>query len=195
MRPMPTWAASSSLRKVEGRPGGAVACARLGSRTGGKRGFTIVQMATAAPTTVAEQSAPAMIWPTTTQRWQRSGTGRPMGKAHQTLWQQTAISMQPGGVASVGTDGAPLWLREHSQGLGAPGVLVRPAASRHRSPASAVEPHTCWLSGTGKPMGHMAGTQTGSLWAQPKRCTGSCRTSASWAWCTGGRHHHIVALD
>ena len=163
MRPTPTWAASSLRPRATGRSGGAVACARLGSRTDGRQQSAIVSKATAAPTTLAKQSAPAMIWLTTTQRWQRSGTGRPMGKAHQTLWQQTAILMQPGGVASAGTDGAPLWLAEQSQGLGAPGVLVRPAASGHRSPASAVEPHTCWLSGTGKPMGHMAGTQTRSL--------------------------------
>ena len=85
MRQMPTWAASPSLQKVEGRSGGAGACARLGSRTGGRRRSPVGQMATAAPTVLAKQSAPAMTWLTTTQRWQRSGTGRPMGRGHQRL--------------------------------------------------------------------------------------------------------------
>ena len=37
-------------------------------------------------------------------------------------------------------------------GVDAPGVPVRPAAFGRGSPASAVEPHTLWLSGTGKQM-------------------------------------------
>ncbi len=76
-----------------------------------------------------------------------------------------------------------------------PSVPVKPAAFRHAIPASAMEHHTCWLSGTGKPTRHTAGTQTKSPWAQPSRCTGSCKTSASWAWCTNGRQHHVHAWN
>ena len=107
---------------------------------------------------------------------------------------QAAAPPQPGGVAPVGTDGAHLCLTGHILRLDAPSVPVRPAAVRQGSPASAMEHHTCWLSGTGKPMQDVAGIQTGSLWAQSRRCTGSCKTSASWAWCTIGKPHQIVAL-
>ena len=41
---------------------------------------SIGQKAKAAPKRLAEQCAPAMIWLTTTQRWQQSGTGRPTGR-------------------------------------------------------------------------------------------------------------------
>ena len=82
MRLMPT----SPLRPtaVE-RPGGGAACARLGSRTGGRHSSAIAQMAKAAPTTVAKQFVPATTWPTTTKKWQQSGTGQQMGKGHQKL--------------------------------------------------------------------------------------------------------------
>ena len=43
---------------------------------------------------------------------------------------------------------------------------VRLAAIRQGSPASALEPRICWLSGTEKPRGHMAGNQTKGLWAR-----------------------------
>ena len=46
-----------------------------------------------------------------------------------------------------------------------------------------------------KPMRSVAGTQTTSLWARTRRCTGSRGTSASWARCTDGRHHHVVVLE
>ena len=52
------------------------------------------------------------------------------------------------------------------------------AASGHSIPASALEHHTCWLSGTGRFMRDMAGTQTELLWAYTRRCTGFCKTSA-----------------
>ena len=48
-------------------------------------------MAEAAPTMLAKQFAPATVSLTTTQRWQRSGTGGPMGKGHQRLWQHAAL--------------------------------------------------------------------------------------------------------
>ena len=76
--------------------------------------------------------------------------------------------------------------------LDAPSVPMRPDASCQGSPASVLEQHTCWRSGTGKPMRHMAGTQTGLLWAQSSRCIGSCKTSASWAWCTDGRQDQAI---
>ena len=193
MRPMPTWAASPSLPKAKERLGGAAACARPGSRTGGRRASRIAPMAGAAPTMLAKQCAPATIWLTSTQRWQRSGTGRPMGRGHQRLWQQVATAKQPGGVASVGTDGMPLCCPEHV-GEDAPSAGVRLAAARQGSPASAMEHRTCWLSGTGKPMGDVGGTQTGLPWVQRRRCTGSSMMSASWAWCTDGRHKHVSVL-
>ena len=195
MQPTPTWAASPSLLRATGRCGGAAACARLGSRTGGRRKSATGHKAKAAPMRLAGQFAPAMTWLTITLRWQRSGTGRPMGEGDQRLWQQAAVSRQPGGVPSVGTDGPPLRLAEHVVGMDAPSVPMRPVASRQRSPASAVERQACWLSGTGKPMRDVAGIQTRSLWVQPRRCTGSCKTSASWAWCTDGRHHRHIVLD
>ena len=163
MRPMPIWAASPLRLIATERPGGGAACARLGGRTGGTQESAVAPEAPAAPTMLAEQCAPAMIWLTTTQRWQRSGTGRPMGEGRQRLWQQVATAKQPGDVVCVGTAGAPLLTAEHSQAVDAPDVGVRLAAVRHCSPASAVEHRTCWLSGTGKPMGHMGGTLTGSL--------------------------------
>ena len=167
MQPMPTWAAGSSRPRVTGRSGGPAACARLGGRTGGRPQSTTVPMAAAAPTRLAEQSAIVMTSLTITKRWQRSGTGRPMGKGHQRMWQHSAIPKQPGGVPSVDTDGAPVWATEPIfEELDAPSVPVRPAASSQASPASPVDQHTCWLSGTGRPMIHMAGTQTRSLWAQ-----------------------------
>ena len=189
MRPTSTWARSSLGPGAAGRPGGGAACAKLGSHTGGKLQSNIAQMARAAPTMLAEQCALATIWPTTTQRWLRSGTGRPMGTGHQRLSLQAATSRQPGGVAPVGTDGAPLCLTGTIMGLDAPSVPVRPATVRQGSPASVLEPHTCWLSGTGKPMISVAGTQTKSLWPRTRRCTGSCMMSASWAWSTDHRHH------
>ena len=193
MRLMPTWAASSLRPRAAGRSGGAAACARPGSRTGGNQQSAIASMAGAALTRQAEQSAPATIWLTSIQRWQRSGTGRPMGRGHQRLWQQVATAKQPGGVASVGTDGMPLCCPEH-MGEDAPSAGVRLAAVRQGSPASAMEHHTCWLSGTGKPMGDVGGTQTGLPWVQRRRCTGSSTMSASWAWCTDGRHMYLVVL-
>ena len=157
MRPMPTWGGSTAA----GRPGGGAACARLSSRTGGRQPSAIAQMAASALMTVAKQFAPATTWPTTIQKWQQNGTGRPMGKGRQRPWQQAATSKQPGGVASVGTGGAPLCSAEQrSEPLNAPSVPVQPVASRQGSPASVKEHHTCWLSGTGMPMRHMAGTQT-----------------------------------
>ena len=56
----------------------------------------------------------------------------------------------------MGTDGATTEA-EHL-GLDARGVGVRLAASGHSSPASVLEPSICWLSGTGKPTGDLAGT-------------------------------------
>ena len=109
MQLMLTWAASPSLLRVGGGSGGGAASARLGSHTGGRRRSTVAHVASTAPTILAEPFAPAMTWPTTTQRWQWSGTGRPLGKGHQGLWQQAAIFKRPGGVASVGTGGAPLY--------------------------------------------------------------------------------------
>ena len=94
----------------------------------------------------------------------------------------------------MGTDGAPVCLSEHDRGLDVPSVDLRPDAQRLGSPASAMEHQTCWLSGTGRPIGGLAGTQTGSLWARKRRCTGLCWMSASWAWCTDGRQRHVVAL-
>ena len=82
MRLMPTWAASSLRPTVTRRPGGAVACARLGSCTGGRRRSAIAPEARAAPTMFAELYAHALTWSTNTQRWQPSGTGGP-GKGHQ----------------------------------------------------------------------------------------------------------------
>ena len=185
MRLRPTWAASSSRLKATGRSGGAAACARPGSRTSGKQVATIAPTAVAAPKRLAEQCAPAVTWLTSTQRWQRSGTGRPMGKGHQHLWQQVATAKQPGGVASVGTAGAPPCSIGYED-LGARNVPMRPAASSQVSPASALEHRTCWLSGTGRPTRHMAGVQTALLWAQDRRRTGSSMTIASWDWCTDG---------
>ena len=104
-----------------------------------------------------------------------------------------ATPKQPGGVPSVGTNGVLLWLAERHKGLDALSVPTRPAARRHGIPASAVEHCNCWLSGTGKPISGMAGTQIRSFWAQPSRCTESCKRSASWAWYTDGRHHHTAA--
>ena len=80
MQQMPTWAASSSFLRVGGRSGGAAACATQASRTGGRQESAIAQIVPDAPTMLAEQPAPAMIWPTISQRWQRSGTGTPMGE-------------------------------------------------------------------------------------------------------------------
>ena len=108
MRPTPTWAASSLRPKATGRSGGGAACAGLGIRTGGWRESDIAHWAATAIIGLAKQSAPATIWPTTTQRWQMSGTGTPMGNRHQRVCGQAAQSRRPGGVATVGTDGAPL---------------------------------------------------------------------------------------
>ena len=175
MQPTLTWAAASSHPIAAGRPGGGAACARPGSRTGGRQQSATAQMAPAVPTIAGEPCAPATTWPTTTQRWQRSGTGRPTGKGHQRLSLPAATPKQPGGVASVGSDGAPLWPAEQeSVPADAPSVPMRPAVSRQGSPASAMEHHTCWLTGTGKPTRHMAGTQTMLFWAQISRCSGSC---------------------
>ena len=77
MMPTPSWAASPSLPTVGGRSGGAAACARLGSRTGGRQQSTVAPEARAVHTTAAMQFAPAKTWPTTTQRWRLSGTGGP----------------------------------------------------------------------------------------------------------------------
>ena len=195
MRLTLTWAASPSLLRAGGRSGGAAACARLGGRTGGRQSSAIAQRAPAAPTRLAKQFAPATTWLTTTQRWQRSGTGRPMGKGHQRLWQQAVQARRSGGVASVGTAGPPLCTEDRIMELDAPNVLMRPAALKQGGPASVLEHHTFWLSGTGKPTTCMAGTQTRSLSARTRRCTGSCKMSASWAWCTDGGHHHLVALE
>ena len=68
------------------------------------------------------------------------------------------------------TGAVPMSRTEHA-GEDAPSVGVRLAAIRQGSPASAVEHHTCWLNGTGKPVGGVAGTLTRSLWAQQKRYT------------------------
>ena len=199
MRPTRTWAGSSLRPRAAGRSGGAVACARLGRHTGGKRQSKVAPRATTAPTVLAWQCVPATTWPTTTQRWQPSGIGGPMGKGHQRLLRQAAMSRQPGGVASVGTDGAPLCPTEHGGvehgGVDAPSVPVKLVARRQGSPASALEPRTCWPSGTGRPMRNVAGTQSRSLWARTRRCTGLCEMSASWAWCTDGRHHQIDVLS
>ena len=195
MRPTPTWAASSSRPRAIGRPGGGAVCARLGSRISGRQQSAIASGATAAPMTVAKQFVPATIWPTTTQRWQQSGTGRAMGTGHQRLWQQAAQARQSGGVAVVGTAGPPLYTEEQIMGLDAPDVPMRPAALNRGSLALVLEHHTCWLSGTGKPTRGVAGTQTRSLSARTRRCTGSCKTSASLAWCTDGRRHRVVALE
>ena len=74
----------------------------------------------------------------------------------------------------------PLWAQmecmcelQNKRNWNAPCVPVRPAASlRQGSPASAMERHTCWLSGTGKPMRDVAGTQTSSIWARTRRRSG-----------------------
>ena len=130
MQPTLTWAAASSHPIAAGRPGGGAACARLGSRTGGRQPSAIAQMAASALMTVAKQFAPATTWPTTIQKWQQNGTGRPMWKGRQRPWQQAATSKQPGGVASVGTGGAPLCSAEQrSEPLNAPSVPVQPVAS------------------------------------------------------------------
>ena len=180
MQPTPTWARPPSLPRARGRSGGPAACARLGNRTGGRQQSATAEVAPAAPTRLPELSAPAMTWPTTTEMWQRSGTGRPRGKGCQRLSRQAAVSKQPGGVASwAQLDRQSDW--QNKQRVDAPSVAVRPAATRQGSQASEMEQHTCWLSGTGKPMRRMAGTQTRSLWARTSRCTGSCRMSASWA--------------
>ena len=92
MRLMPSWAASPSAPKMGGRSGGAMACANLASHIGGRQQSAIAQTAGTAPTILAKQPAPATIWLTTTQRWQRSGTGGPTRKGHQRVWQQPAIS-------------------------------------------------------------------------------------------------------
>ena len=194
-RPTPTWAASPLLPRVGGRSGGAAACAGLGSRTDGWRESGIATQAAEAPTMLAKQCAPAMTWPTTIQRWQTNGTGRPMGNGHQRLLLQAPPkSKQPGGVTSVGTDGAHVCRKEH-KGKDAPSVPVRHAAIGQNSPASVMDPRICWLSGTGKPTRNAACTQTRSLWDTTGRCTGSCKTSASWAWCTDGRPHQMIALQ
>ena len=114
---------------------------------------------------VAELSAPAMTWPTP-----RGGSGVGLGgQGERTpeMSRQAAVQKQPGGVASVGTAGPSNCSPEHGE-VNAPSVPTRPAAR--------------------------AGTQTGSLWAQPGRCTGLREMSASWAWCTDGRQHQLIAL-
>ena len=71
----------------------------------------------------------------------------------------------------MGTDGALLCLTEAEHtGLDAPSVGVRLAASMPSSPASVLEPCICWLSGTGKSIGGLAGTLTLSLWYPTGRC-------------------------
>ena len=85
MRPTPTWAAGSLRPRATGRSGGPAACARLGSRTGGRPQSKIAHLAATAPMMLAEQPALATMWTTITQRWQQSGTGAPMGKGHQRL--------------------------------------------------------------------------------------------------------------
>ena len=75
MRLTPTWARSLLDPGGTGRPGGAAACARLGSHTGGRQVSAIAQMAPTAPTRLAEQFAPATTWPTTTQSGSRVGLG------------------------------------------------------------------------------------------------------------------------
>ena len=82
MRPVPTWAASPSGPGASGRPGEGAACARPGSCTDGRQQSAIAHMAAAAPTTVAKQFASATTLHTTTQRWQQSGTERPLGTGH-----------------------------------------------------------------------------------------------------------------
>ena len=76
-------------------PGGGAACARPGSRTGGKRSYKVAQKEPNAPMILAEQCAPVKIWLTVTQRWQESGTGRPTGRGHQRLWQQGSLEVGP----------------------------------------------------------------------------------------------------
>ena len=172
MRPTPTWAGSSLRLRAAGRPGGWAAYVRRGSRTGSKRLYNTAQMAADAPTILAKQSVPAMIWPTTTQRWQRSGTGRPMGRGHQRLsLHAAAAAEQSGGVASVGMDGALLCQTEQME-EDALSVRMRPAVTSHASPASGMERHTCWLSGTGKLIRHTTGAQTKPRWARRGKCTG-----------------------
>ena len=83
MRLMPTWAASSLRPKAAGRSGGAVVCAKPGSRTDGKRPYKVAQKAPDAPMMLAKQFAPATTWLTAAKRWQQRGTGRPTGKEHQ----------------------------------------------------------------------------------------------------------------
>ena len=85
----------------------------------------------------------------------------------------------------MGTDGTPLC--QEDKKVDAPCAPVRPAASSQANPASLLEPGICWLSGVAKPMRHTAGTETGSLWAQPSRCTGLCEMNASWTWYMDGR--------
>ena len=106
MQPMPTWAAASLRPTVTARSGGGAACARLGSRTGGKRESKIAQMAPDVPMTMVMQCALAPVWPTTTQKLRQNGTGRPTGIKHLRLWQPVAIWRQRGAAASVGTAGA-----------------------------------------------------------------------------------------
>ena len=83
VQPMSTMARLWLHLRGTGKYGGGAACARLSSRTGGRQQSAIAQVAKSAPTMLAEQCAPTMIWPTTSQRWQRSGTGRPAEKGDQ----------------------------------------------------------------------------------------------------------------
>ena len=193
--PMPNGVGSQSSLTAICRPGGAAGSVEQGSRTGGRQESTIAHAATGVLARRGKQCAPATTWPATTQRWQLSGTGRQMGRGHQRLSLQAAALKQPGGVASVGTAGPLVWQSERSGVMDAPSVPVRPSTSGQGSPASVQEHHICWLSGTGKLMRGMAGTQTKSLWAQLRRCTGPCETSAGWAWCTDGRPHQMNALE
>ena len=80
MRQMPTWAASPSLHKVEGRSDGAVACARLGGRTGGKRASTIALMAGAPPCDAGRAVCPcndlAHNHPEVAEEWDWEANGK-----------------------------------------------------------------------------------------------------------------------
>ena len=67
---------------------------------------------------------------------------------------------------------------EEDKGLGAQSVLMKPDAIRQGSPASGMERHTCWLSGTMKPTSSRTGTQTESASLLIKRCTRSSGMSA-----------------
>ena len=112
-------------------------------------------------------------------------------RAPETVVTAGSIIQQPGGGASVGTDWALLCFRGGS-GKDASCVPVRLATFSHSSPASAVEHHTCWLGETGRPTRDI-GTLTRSLSARTRWGTGSYKRSASWAWCTDGKHRRLTS--